>query len=110
MIPWAVVIVALFAGTVYLIYREHTRSEDDAYKIAGLRQDLEVLNARLQSTQREMTAFSDTAFDAMLMVDADRRILLINKAARDLFGVQDSPAPQTLMSVMSVSRQHELDT
>jgi two-component system, OmpR family, phosphate regulon sensor histidine kinase PhoR len=105
--PWLILSVVVLIGAAYIVYRERSRTQEETYKILGLLRDMETLNQRLHTVQQQMAAFGDAAFDAMLMVDADRRIVMINKAGCDLFGVQDAPTSQTLMSV---SRNHELDT
>src|SRR5258708_16204381 len=70
------------------------------------RREVSRLNERLDLGEMVNAAIMDTALNAMLVVDAEGRIVMLNQAARDLFAEHGEPEGETLMSV---TRNHELD-
>ncbi len=67
-----------------------------------LRHTAQVLN----TLRQRLAALADATFEAIIVVNADREIIAINHAARDLFPVEGDSVGKTLMSVV---RHHELD-
>ncbi|HVO41491.1 MAG TPA: PAS domain-containing sensor histidine kinase [Aggregatilineales bacterium] len=66
------------------------------------------LQQALDSTRINETwlnTLADTTFDALMVVDADKRVLKINRTAQELFHA----SPDHSLTLMTVTRQHELD-
>ncbi len=59
----------------------------------------------VQARQAALEALSEVAYNALLLVDHQRRVAFLNAAARDLFGAGATPGE----SVMAITRHHELD-
>ncbi|MEP7286413.1 MAG: HAMP domain-containing sensor histidine kinase [Chloroflexota bacterium] len=101
--------LALLVALVVLLFqwRKQIRllNERDL-EVAALRQELASTQMRLQVLRMSTVVLADTAFDAILVIDHDRRISIINQTAKKLFGVHDGNMDQTLMSV---TRSHELE-
>ena len=56
-------------------------------------------------SEARLKLLTDAAFDALMIVDAEKRVVIINNTARDLFHVPTSG----VLTLMGVTRQHELD-
>src|SRR5262249_21572246 len=70
------------------------------------RREVSRLNERLDISDQAYSVMMDTAFDALLVIDSERRIVQLNQAARDLFAEHGEPEGETLIAV---TRNHELD-
>jgi two-component system phosphate regulon sensor histidine kinase PhoR len=98
-----VAIVLLLA----MLWKQRQRLEDREIDLAGVQRDLDLATGQLSALRRDTTILADTSFDALLMIDADRRVAMINEAACELFGPRAEAIGRTLMTL---TRQHELDT
>ncbi len=105
-------LLLLFTGCFLVIlllvayFRLHHRLVDYERNLAGARRDLALTTGQLDLARRNMALLVDTTFDAILILDSDRRITVINDAACTLFGSRSDTIGRTLMTV---TRQHELD-
>ena len=70
-----------------------------------LRREGQAAQARLAETGEELTGLAEAAFDALIVVDRERRVRVLNAAARSLFGAQETQG----QSFITVARQHDLD-
>jgi len=70
-----------------------------------LRREGQAAQARLAETGEELTGLAEAAFDALIVVDRERRVRVMNAAARSLFGAQETQG----QSFITVARQHDLD-
>src|SRR5258707_3437740 len=106
----AVWLIIVFVGIVFfLVIRLRRMAEkfsESKVEMNLLRHDVERKSQHLQQMRDQNSVVADSAFDALLVIDSDHRVTLINQTARDLFAVKEQSAGQTLMSV---SRNHELD-
>ncbi len=70
-----------------------------------LQRTLTTTQTILDATQKQVTSLANIAFDALIMIDKQRHVTLINDAASALFG--GAVAGPTLIAV---TRYHQLDT
>ncbi len=70
-----------------------------------LRREGQAAQARLAEVSEELTGLAEAAFDALIVVDRERRVQALNAAARALFQTQEAIG----RSFMEVARQHDLD-
>ncbi|MCC7450971.1 MAG: PAS domain-containing protein [Anaerolineae bacterium] len=94
------------AGLIVLsmIYGEQRRRlGKKAERIAKLEADVESFKMQLSALQQRMIALADATFDALVVVDAQHRVVSINQVARDLFRHKEK-------TLIGVTRNHELDT
>jgi two-component system phosphate regulon sensor histidine kinase PhoR len=104
-----VLVVALICAIAALLWRERelraalARQDSD---LAARNRELIQTRDMLSIAREETQGMVNAAFDPLMVADADRRIVAINHAARDVFGVERIPLGQT---VMTVTRNHELD-
>jgi two-component system, OmpR family, phosphate regulon sensor histidine kinase PhoR len=102
-----VVILCAVIGLLWLRLRDRAQQVSSFKRdLAASRLELADIQARLQTAYSAMSRLADASSDALLVVDTERRIWLINQAARDVFAVKEQTTGQTLMSV---TRNHELD-
>ena len=95
--------------TFVLYLRLRARShlmENLEIELVNVRRELSAAQGRMKSGQVQLATLADTIFDAILVIDADNRISVINQVARDVFNASDSAIGQT---VMTVTRDHELE-
>jgi len=70
-----------------------------------LRREGQAAQARLAETGEALTGLAEAAFDALIVVDRERRVRVMNAAARTLFQTQEAIG----RSFIEVARQHDLD-
>lgn len=70
-----------------------------------LRRENLAVQAELAEAGEELTGLAEAAFDALIVVDRERRVRVMNAAARSLFGAQETKG----QSFITVARQHDLD-
>src|SRR5437870_3072657 len=99
------ILVGAIAAVAAVIWSSRRRIEDARYQLTVLQRDHAALKKQVSFLQQQMAALGDTAFDAMIMINAERQIVLINRAAVDLFGTTGQGE-----TLIAVSRNHELDT
>lgn len=105
-------LLLLFVGSAVLVlllvlyFRQRHRLAECEFELAALRRGAVYTGGQIDLAWRIMNLLADTSFDAILMIDKDRRITTINEAARELFG---SPSDTIGRTLMTVTRQHELD-
>lgn len=105
-----VLVIVLAAGVIALLalaFNQYRRLQDARYRLAALERDRVHADGKLKLADQQMAALADASFDALLLIDSDHRIVLANKAARDLFGVK---GPLVGATLMTITRHHELDT
>ncbi len=104
----AVWLIIVFVGIVFfLVIRLRRMAEkfsESKVEMNLLRHDVERKSQHLQQMRDQNSVVADSAFDALLVIDSDHRVTLINQTARDLFAVKEQSAGQTLMSDVSVSQ------
>lgn len=104
-----VLVIGLICAIAVLLWRERALraalARHDSELAARNRELIQTRNM-LSITREETQGMVNAAFDPLMVADADRRIVAINQAARDVFGVAKIPLGQT---VMAVTRNHELD-
>src|SRR5258708_9718221 len=84
------------------IVRHHAHEFD----LLMVRRELAITQEQLEAQRTYLTTLADAAFDAVFVVDAERRVTMINQAARQLFAVKEPAIGQTLMTL---TRHHQLD-
>jgi two-component system phosphate regulon sensor histidine kinase PhoR len=104
--------VAVALGVFY--QRAHALQEriNEMSARAQNRQALETQVRALESRSSALEALMEAAYNALLLIDPDHQIVHMNAAACDLFHCppEETRAPLVRsMSVMSLTRQHELD-
>jgi two-component system, OmpR family, phosphate regulon sensor histidine kinase PhoR len=82
------------------------RLRDQSFEHGALRRDLARASDQLRAAQQQTATLADAAFDALLVLDAERRIVTINQTGRELFSATPQVVGQTLMALI---RHHELD-
>lgn len=70
-----------------------------------LRREGQAAQARLTEVSEELAGLAEAAFDALIVVDRERRVRAFNAAARTLFQTQEAIG----RSFMEIARQHDLD-
>jgi len=98
-------LILLVGGLIVLsfVYWEQRRClGKKAEKITKLEADLESYKGQVDALQQRMTALADATFDALIVVDAQHRVVSINQVARDLFKHKEK-------TLIGVTRNHELD-
>jgi two-component system phosphate regulon sensor histidine kinase PhoR len=107
MVAWLLVGV-LTLGLAIMLWRWRLAHNERAalrIELADIRANLR--RARNQQDARSQTpTWIDSAFDALILVDDQRRILTLNQSARDLFGPTSHPHEETLIAL---TRNHEID-
>lgn len=112
-LPFLLVTLLLISALIAL-WRAQRRQEAlrTRLDLMGLRlRDKASLEARLNdiSAQQEaLTALSEASYNALLLVDSDHQVMIMNAAARELF--QQPPNWRSRAdSFISITRHHELD-
>jgi two-component system phosphate regulon sensor histidine kinase PhoR len=104
---WLILLLGVLVIVLFIILRRVVvKLNDRNFEMHPLRSDLSRMKYQLQHQQDQNLTLADSAFDALLVIDTDHRVRLINQTARDLFSAKDQTVGQTLMSVV---RNHELD-
>src|ERR1041385_4782869 len=101
-----IVLVGLLLILVLRLRQVAEKYGESKLEMNLLHHDVQRRAQQLQQTRTQNLVLVDSAFDALLVIDSDHRISLINQMARDLFGVKEEAIGSTLMSVV---RNHELD-
>lgn len=94
-----IVVITLWRKTSYQL-------NDQLINLDTLQHKLTVTQGRLDALQSSLGTVADTMYDALLVIESDFRIAIINRAAREIFNVKETSVGQTLMMV---TRNHELD-
>jgi two-component system phosphate regulon sensor histidine kinase PhoR len=98
----AVVVVALLVA----LWNQRRQAQEHALDLVGLRRDLAHAEDEIKAARHQLAASADAVFDAVIVVDKERHIQIINQSARELFGATDKAVGQSLMTI---ARHHELD-
>jgi two-component system phosphate regulon sensor histidine kinase PhoR len=109
MAPVDMLLLFLVGLVVILLIKLQTqrkRLQNYEFDQPALQRDLLRAREQLSITERRMMALANATYDVLLTVDKERRIIAINRSARDLFPGIAEPIGQT---VMAVTRHHELD-
>src|SRR5438477_9048219 len=104
------IIVGLLLGVAIVLAvalrRRIVRQHAHEFDLLMVRRELAITQEQLEAQRTSMPTLADAAFDAIFVVDAERRVTMINQAARQLFAVKEPAIGQTLMTL---TRHHELD-
>ncbi len=103
---WLIAILAVALVVIGLAWRR-TAAECQAFLAENTRLRRETLSAqaRLAEVSEELKGLAEAAFDALIVVDRERRVQAINSAARSLFQIQEAIG----RSFIEVARHHDLD-
>lgn len=103
---WLITILAVALVGIVLAWRRAVAERQALLaENARLRREHLAVQARLAETGEELTGLAEAAFDALIVVDRERRVRAINAAARTLFPTQEAIG----RSFMEVVRHHDLD-
>jgi len=102
-------VVALIALIVALIAlrRQGRMLNQRIAKLDSLQRSNRFAEATLDLYQQRARALGETAFEALLLVDADRHVQLINQVGRTMF--QLDHLPDRPLTLLEVTRSHLLD-
>lgn len=106
---WALLALALGGAAIWLMFRLRAAAADlnrHEIEMVSLARELRLTRESLETARVGLVRLSDAVFDAVLLIDPERRVIGMNSAAREAFGVGQEALNQT---VMAVTRQHELD-
>ena len=102
-----IVMVALI-GTLIILRRQGQRLDQRLAKLDSLQRSLRHAEATLDLYQQRARALGEAAFEALLLIDADRHVQLINQVAQAMFHVELSP--DRSLTLLEVTRSHLLDS
>jgi two-component system phosphate regulon sensor histidine kinase PhoR len=103
---FVLVVLLIIAGLSILYLRDQNRFLRNRFQDIGTeKRHLQSILESSRGTEAYLTALVNAAFDAMLVVDLDKHVVFINKTAQELFHT----LPSHSLTLMSVTRQHELD-
>jgi two-component system, OmpR family, phosphate regulon sensor histidine kinase PhoR len=106
-LPVLVIVLIVALVIVTLMWRRSAqRAIVSDIRYQNARRELLSHQETLQSLRASIAQYADAAYDAILVVDSENKITVINEAACELFGVKDQSTAQTLMGI---TRNHELD-
>ncbi len=106
--PFILITVAAAAGVVgaFIAWRVMARQlEAERSRSAGLI-DYEEEKAALHNEVGGLRALSEVAYNALILLRADRRVIHMNTVARGLFA---QPSPELDETLISITRNYELD-
>lgn len=106
---WPLLALALVAVAVWLAFRLRAAaaaSDRSEIEMLSVARELRLTRESLETARVGLVRLSDAVFDAVLLIDPERRVIGMNSAAREAFGVGEEALDQT---VMAITRQHELD-
>jgi two-component system phosphate regulon sensor histidine kinase PhoR len=104
-------IIVLAAALVVcgaLWYRTSRRLNEERARALALNEQIEALK-RLEIEIATLKALSEVAYNALILVDARRQIIHMNEAACRLFGCELEARSQLQDTLMTVTRDYELD-
>jgi two-component system, OmpR family, phosphate regulon sensor histidine kinase PhoR len=102
----ALMLVAVVTVLSVRLADQRRRLRDQSFEQGALQRDLARTAEQHRTSQQHTATLADTAFDALLVLDYERRIVMINQAGRELFSASPQVIGQTLMAL---TRDHELD-
>src|SRR5262245_42049848 len=105
-----VILLAMGAGIVALWLRLRKVAADlqsRDLEVFALRRDLVKEREKLDKISEREIKTLDAVFDAVVVIDSERRLLTLNQAARELFKLESSSVLGK--TLMTVTHNHELD-
>lgn len=106
-----VLIIVLAAALIVcgaLWYRTSRRLKREQARTLALNEQIEGLK-RLETEITTLKALSEVAYNALILVDARRQIIHMNEAACRLFGCEPEARSELHDTLMTITRDYELD-
>ncbi len=104
-----ILLLVVLGITLNLNYREAQRRHAHEVAIERLQSNLNSTLSALETMRDQMLSIANVTFDAIIVIDKQRHVTLMNDAARSLFQIEAPPASALTQTLMAVTRHHQLD-
>lgn len=102
------IILFLGLGAALIINRQQAaRAHTHTLTIESLQQTMNNTQGMLQLSRSQMINLANVTFDAIILINSQKKITLMNDAAHAIFDVESQGGVQTLIAV---TRHHQLDS
>jgi len=107
-----VVILVLFALGLVAVFSLWQHSQR---RLKAARQHIIEINDHLLANRADLAqmealqTLSEAAYDALILIDQEHRIVTMNQQARSLFGYSQDLPPDSVGTLIAITRNHEID-